>query len=111
MKKKIVASSVSKPKKPTVRMQLDTLKSAVRTFFYGLQYRQVNMEMSFPVKPAPGTDPMKPNNISVPQIATAVITAQGLGQEARLVVTPSTSGDILKIQFVSPIKRPAELVV
>ena len=97
--KKVV--QISKPKKATVKEQLAALKTRVSEYFSARRWRtHDNFQITLPAKAEDGkTDKL----FNVPSLMAAVLTAQGLGKEVRLVAEPATDGGRLYVRFYSPV--------
>ena len=97
-----VIIAAAKPKKPTVKEQLETLKATIREYFSHLRYRTPEYSIKLPAT-VPGECECEDCMANVPSLIASVITAQGLGKEVRVKAVQDPTGGALVLEFYSPI--------
>ena len=94
-----------KPKKPTVKQQLETLKATVSEYFKQLRYREPEQHQIALQATVAQPDGTKRDGVfNVASLIAAVLTAQGLGNEVRLEAEQTSQGGTLYVRFYKPVR-------
>ena len=102
---KIVQAKPQKPKKPTVKQKLETLKATVYEYFKQLRYRQPEQHQIALQATVAQPDGTKRDGVfNVASLIAAVLTAQGLGNEVRLEAEQTSQGGTLYVRFYKPVR-------
>ena len=92
-----------KTKKPTVKEQLETLKTTIREYFDHLRYRSPEYTIKLPAKVAVENNLPKDHAVNVPSLIASIVTAQNLNKEVRLRAVQDPTGGALRIEFFTPV--------
>lgn len=103
MKRKGLPIKTAVPKKPAVKEQLETLKTAIREYFSHLRYRSPEYTIKLPAKIAVENNVPKDHAVNVPSLIASIVTAQGLGKEVRVKAIQDPTGGTLVLEFYSPV--------
>ena len=106
MAKKITAPKATKTrtsKLAAVTATFNELKSAVREYFMARANQRPD---DFKFDLATTTAEGKEHLFKVSSLLAAVLTAQGLGKEVRLIAFPNEKGGSLSVRFFSPVPKP-----
>ena len=98
-----VIIAAAKPKKPTVKEQLGTLKATIREYFSHLRFRTPEYSIKLPATVPGEGGVQKVHMANVPSLIASVITAQGLGKEVRVKAVQDPTGGALVLEFYSPV--------
>ena len=98
-----VIIAAAKPKKPTVKEQLGTLKATIREYFSHLRYRTPEYSIKLPATVPGEGGVQKVHMANVPSLIASVITAQGLNKEIRVRAVQDSTGGALEFLFFTPV--------
>jgi hypothetical protein len=106
LKKDKTPKKVRISKLAVMAAELAEIKAAVNSYFARVRYQQPeDFKFDLAVKTADGKDGV----FKTASLLASVLTAQGLGKEARLIAAPNPEGGMLQIRFYTPVARPAAL--
>jgi hypothetical protein len=105
-KKVVVVKKTRISKLAVMAAELAEIKVAVNNYFASVRYQQPeDFKFDLAAKTTDGKDAA----FNVPSLLASVLTAQGLGKEARLIAAPDPKGGMLQIRFYTPVARPTAL--